>query len=128
MRRKYCKYVKSARKKGYETVTLRFVRDDLFHNQMVAQGWTIDTIDEIDQGAAEAAQVGHRSKSDIEYSGRYVYRGKRFAADDETWDKAHWYSLDQVSEYKHWNKAKKGRGGGTSQTSYPSSSWWDKGR
>ena len=115
-------------KKGFNTVAERFEGDAWYRSEMEKQGWTSGTIDEIDKGAAEAGQEGHRSRSEIEDSGRYVYRGKRFAADDETWDKAYKYSVDEESEFKQWKKAKKGRGGGASQTSYPSSSWWDKGR
>ena len=91
---------------------------------MENQGWTSETIDEIDKGAAEPGQEGHRS-TEIEDSGRFVYRGKRFAADDETWDRAYIYSVDEETEFKQWKKAKKGRGAGTSQTSFPSYSWRD---
>ena len=131
-RRRFRTYWKTARRLGFNSVTQRFARDDVFQRQMKAQGWTINTIMNIDYGANAAARVGRRSRSEIEKSGRYVYRGKQFAADDETWDKAHLYSCDQVSEYRHWDRAKKGRGGVSSQTSYPSSSWsssrWHEGR
>ena len=104
----------------------RFNNDEQFRGEMENQGWTGETIETIDQGAAEPGkEEGRRSGNEIQDSARYVYRGKQFAADDETWDKAHYYSVDEESEFRHWKKAKKGRGGGASQTSYPSTSWRD---
>ena len=103
----------------------RFEKDDWYRSEMENQGWTSETIGEVDKGAAEPGQEGDRSRAEIDDSGRYVYRGKRFAADDETWDKAYMYSVDEETEFKNWKKAKKGRGGGASQTSYPSISWRD---
>ena len=123
-RRKFRGYWRTAKRKGFDSVTERFARDDVFQRQMKAQGWSINTIMNVDYGANEEAGTGRRSKAEIEASGRYVYRGKRFAAEDEAWDKAHLYSCDQVSEYMHWDRAKKGRGGVSSQTYYNSSSSW----
>ena len=129
VRRKYRRYVKSAIKKGFKTVAERFDCDEQFRSEMENQGWISETIDTIDQGAAEPGQEGeHRSGSKIRDSARYVYRGKKFAADDETWDKAYYYSVDEETEFRHWKKAKKGRGKGTSQTSYPSTYWREEGQ
>ena len=109
---------------GYDTVTERFAWDNRFQQQLKAQGWSIDTVKNVDYGANEDAATGWRSKEQIDAAGRYVYRGKRFATEDETWDKAHLYGRDQVSEYRHWERAKKGRGGVSWQTYYSSSSQW----
>ena len=125
VRRKYRRYLKAAFKRGFNSVAERFEGDSWYRSEMEYQGWTSETIDEIDKGAAEPGQEGQRSRTEIEDSGRFVYRGKRFAADDETWDKAYKYSVDEESELKQWKRAKQGRGGGASQTSYPSTSWRD---
>ena len=107
----------------------RFDGDAQYRSEMENQGWTSETIGTIDQWAAEPGQQeGRRSEAEIRDSARYVYRGKKFAADDETWDKAYFYSVDEETEFRHWKKAKKGRGKGTSQTSYPSTHWRDEGQ
>ena len=129
VRRKYRSYLKSANKKGYATVCQRFAEDPVFHVQMEEAGWNAVTIQEIDDGAAEVNQEGKRTSAQIYRTGRYVYRGKSFAAEDEKWDKAYQYGFDQISEYKHWQRAKKYRGEGvpcpTSSWS-SSSSWWHR--
>ena len=123
-RRKFRKYWRRAKVLGYDTVTERFAWDKQFQLQLKSQGWSIDTVKNVDYGAHENVATGWRSKEQINAAGRYVYRGKRFATEDESWDQAHLYGRDQVSEYKHWQRAKKGRGGAPWQTYYSSSSEW----
>ena len=110
-RRKFRKYWRRAISLGYDTVTERFADDRQFEQQLAAQGWSIGTIRNIDWGARESAATGWRSSEQIYAAGRYVYRGKRFATEDESWDQAHLYDRGQASEHYHWQRAKKGRGG-----------------
>ena len=124
VRRKFRSYWRTAEKFGYKSVAQRFTEDKVFQKQMKAQGWNFLNIVNIDEVAATEGKVGRRSRAQIERSGRYVYRGKSLAAEDETWDKAHLYGHDQVSEYRHWNRFKKRREEESSpQAFFPSSSW-----
>ena len=91
---------------------------------MQQQRWTKETIGQLDTGAAEPARTGRRTKAQIQESKREVDRGKQLAKDDEKWDKAYKWIASEDAEYRHWRKAKKGRGSGSSRTPYPSSSWW----
>ena len=123
VRRRYRTYSRTAKKHGYDSVADRFHHDVQFNEQMAAQGWTRETIGQIDEGAAEPEQRGYRTAEQIAESRREVYRGKEYATEDETWDKAYKWTASEDSEYRLWKKAKSGRGSGSWQTSYSSSSW-----
>ena len=132
VRRKFRSYWRTATEKfGYKSVAQRFTEDKVFQKQMMEQGRNFLNILDIDEGANSKGKAGRRSRAQIEGSGRYVYRGKPLAAEDEAWDEAHLYAHDQVSEYRHWCRFKKRRAERSPPpASYPSSSWstsrWNK--
>ena len=124
VRRRYRKYWRTAQRLNYKSVTQRFERDKTFQEQMMAQGWHFDNISIIDEVAATEGEQGGRSKAQIAKAGKYVYRGKAFASEDEAWDKADLYNDDQLSQRRHWDRVKRRREVESfPQPSYPPPSW-----
>ena len=124
VRRRYRKYRRTAQRLNYKSVTQRFDRDKTFQEQMMAQGWHFDNISIIDEVAMTEGYQGGRSKAQIAKAGKFVYRGKAFASEDETWDKADLYNDDQLSQRRHWDRVKRRREAESfPQPSHPPPSW-----